>query len=318
MLDISVAIPVFNEAENLFPLYEDVVQVLDKLNRCWELIFINDGSTDGSKEKLNQLADRDQRVKVVHLKRNYGQTAAIMAGFDFSQGEIIVLMDADLQNDPKDIPRLLKKLDGGYDVCSGWRKYRRDHPLRRNLLSRWANKLISKTSKIKLHDCGCTLKAYRRDVVKGLKLYGEMHRFIPIFAHWQGAKMAEITVKHHPRVHGHSKYGTNRIFKVLLDLIVVQFIVRFAEKPIYIFGGFGLISLALSALSALGALYFKFLGGKSFVQTPLPLLFVMTGITGVMCILMGLLAELSIRTYYESQGKPVYLVKETKNVGGHS
>jgi glycosyltransferase involved in cell wall biosynthesis len=250
----------------------------------------------------------------VNFRRNFGQTAAMMAGIDFASGDIIVALDGDLQNDPADIPKLLDKLAEGYDVVSGWRVNRKDAAIKRNLTSRMANRLISTISGIHLHDYGCSLKAYRKHVVKGVKLYGEMHRFIPIYASWQGGKVAEIPVDHHPRTHGSSKYGMERVIKVLLDLMVVKFLATYANKPIYVFGGFGLFSIALSFLAGLWALYLKFFEQKSFISTPLPLLVVLAFITGIMSMLMGLIAEIIMRTYYESQGKTIYLVKDTINV----
>ena len=311
---LSVTIPVFNERDNLRPLYEKITVVLQALQRPWEVIFVDDGSTDGSSALLDELAAHDASVKVIHFRRNFGQTAAMMAGVDFASGEIIIPLDGDLQNDPNDIPRLLAKLDEGYDVCSGWRKARQDAALRRNLPSRLANRLISAISGVHLHDYGCSLKAYRKDVIKGVRLYGEMHRFIPIFATWQGAKVAEIPVTHHARIHGESKYGLERIIKVVLDLIVVKFLHRYAMKPMHIFGGFGLLSLFISGLAGGIAVFWRLTGTAYLIQTPLPLLSVMSFITGVMCILMGLLAELITRTYYESQGKMVYLVGDTRNL----
>jgi glycosyltransferase involved in cell wall biosynthesis len=283
------------------------------LHQPWELILVDDGSTDGTKEKLDALAQQDKDVKVIHLRRNFGQTAAMMAGVDYAKGDIIIPMDGDLQNDSADIPRLLAKLDEGYDVVSGWRTAGQDG-LVRSLLSRVANRLISRISGVHLHDYGCSLKAYRRSVLTGVKLYGEMHRFIPIYASWEGAKIAELPVVHHPRIHGFSKYGIGRVPKVVFDLIVVKFLSTYAEKPMYVFGGAGVISLVISLLAGIWALYLKFVDGVSFILTPLPLLVVMTAITGVMCILMGLLAEVLTRTYHESQGKPIYLIGETKNV----
>lgn len=311
---LSVTIPVFNERDNLRPLYDKITAVLHALQRPWEIIFVDDGSNDGSGALLDELAAHDPSVKVIHFRRNFGQTAAMMAGVDFASGEIIIPLDGDLQNDPNDIPRLLAKLDEGYDVCSGWRKARQDAALRRNLPSRLANRLISVISGVHLHDYGCSLKAYRKDVIKGVRLYGEMHRFIPIFATWQGARVAEIPVTHHPRIHGESKYGLERILKVVLDLIVVKFLHRYAMKPMHIFGGFGLLSLFISGIAGAIAVFWRITGTAYLIQTPLPLLSVMSFITGVMCILMGLLAELITRTYYESQGKMVYLVGETRNL----
>jgi glycosyltransferase involved in cell wall biosynthesis len=284
------------------------------LARPWEVIFINDGSIDGSAAILQELAQQDEKVKVIHFKRNFGQTAAMMAGIDYARGDILISMDGDLQNDPGDIPQFLAKLDAGYDVCSGWRRDRKDAALKRNLPSRIANFLISHISGLHLHDYGCSLKAYKKEVIKGVKLYGEMHRFIPIYASWQGAQVTEIPVTHHPRRHGVSKYGLERTVKVILDLIVVKFLASYAQKPIYVFGFVGLLNILIAMVAAGASLYYKFFGGKSFIATPLPLLFAMAVITGVMCILMGLLAEIVIRTYYESQNKPVYLIAETLNL----
>lgn len=313
---ISITVPVYNEAENLPLLCERLTATLASQVRPWEVIFVNDGSRDDSAAVLDRLATGNPRIKVVHFRRNFGQTAAMMAGVDFASGDIIIPMDADLQNDPADIPRLLAKLDEGYDVVSGWRKSRQDAAIRRNFVSRVANRLISLISGVHLHDYGCSLKAYHKDVIKGVKLYGEMHRFIPIYASWFGARIAEIPVEHHARRFGASKYGLERVFKVVFDLIVVKFLARYAEKPMYVFGTAGLVSLVVAFLSGVFAVYLKFFEETSFVQTPLPLLVVMAAVTGVMFFLMGLLAELVMRTYYESQGKSTYLVAETRNFEG--
>src|SRR5450631_970231 len=312
---LSITIPLFNEGENIPVLYERLVRELEALARPFEVILVNDGSTDESERILDALAGRDPRVKVVHFRRNFGQTAAMMAGIHYASGEIIVPMDGDLQNDPADIKALLAKLDEGYDVVSGWRKDRKDHSLRRNFPSRMANLLISRISGVHLHDYGCSLKAYRKDVVKGVKLYGEMHRFIPIYASWEGGKVAEVPVSHHARIHGGSNYGVDRVLKVVLDLIVVQFLARYSMRPIYVFGGFGIASLVLAFFAGLWAVYLKYFEATSFIQTPLPLLVVLLVITGGMSTLMGLLAEIIMRTYYESQGKAVYVVKSTSNLG---
>jgi glycosyltransferase involved in cell wall biosynthesis len=277
-------------------------------------VLVNDGSSDRSGEVLDHLAANDDRVKVIHFRKNFGQTAAMMAGVDHARGEVIIPMDADLQNDPQDIPRLLEKLNEGYDVVSGWRKNRKDQAVRRNFLSRIANRFISRISGVQLHDYGCSLKAYRRSVIKDVKLYGEMHRFIPIYASWLGARIAEIPVSHHPRRFGTSNYGVDRVLKVLLDLIVVHFLAKYAQKPMYVFGTVGVASLALSFLAGIWAVYLKIFEGKDFITTPVPLLVVMTFLTGTMCILMGLLAELIMRTYFESQRKSTYLVGETRNL----
>jgi glycosyltransferase involved in cell wall biosynthesis len=313
---ISVTVPICNEAGTLPELCRRIRGALEALGRPWELILINDGSTDSSEEILDELADSDVRVKVVHLRRNFGQTAAMMAGFDFAKGDIIIPLDGDLQNDPADIPVLLAKLDEGFDVVSGWRKDRQDDALQRNLPSIMANRLISLVSGVRLHDFGCSLKAYKREVIEGVRLYGEMHRFLPIYARWHGARIAEVPVRHYARASGKSKYGLERVLKVLADLITVKFLDRFQQKPMYLFGAVGLCSLLLSCVSGVYALWRKFGEGESFIKNPLLLLTVLTGMTGVMCILMGLLAEMVVRTFYESQGKSVYLVRATKNVEG--
>jgi len=311
---LSLTIPVLNEEANVSPLYERIVAALEPLGQPFEVIFVDDGSRDGTAGELARLAARDTRVKVVSFKRNFGQTAAMMAGIHFASGDIIVPMDGDLQNDPADIAKLLAKLDEGYDVVSGWRHDRQDDAIRRNLPSRIANRLISWISGVKLHDYGCSLKAYRRDVLKDVRLYGEMHRFIPIYASWQGGRVAEVPVTHHPRVHGQSKYGADRVVKVVLDLIVIQFLARYSNRPIYVFGTFGFGCVAVAFLAGLWAVYLKYFENTTFIQTPLPQLVVLLTVTGGMSVLMGLLAEIIMRTYYESQGKDVYLVKSTANL----
>jgi glycosyltransferase involved in cell wall biosynthesis len=309
---LSIVIPVYNEQDNIVPLHERVSAALQAMGD-YEVICVNDGSTDLTSLNLGLVAAKDRRFKVVNFRRNYGQTAAMMAGIDYATGEIIIGLDGDLQNDPTDIPRLVAKLGEGYDVVSGWRLNRKDATFRRNLPSRIANRLISWISGVRLHDYGCTLKAYRKDVVKNVRLYGEMHRFIPIYATWQGGKVAEIPVNHFPRVHGMSKYGLERVIKVILDLVVVKFLASYSTKPIYVFGGFGILSIAVSVASGIWALYLKFFENTSFISTPLPLLVVLAFITGVISVLMGLLAEMIMRTYYESQDKQVYLVRDTIN-----
>lgn len=305
---VSVTIPIYNEEDNIALLYARTRDALEQLGQSWELILINDGSKDDSAARLNEVAANDPRVKVIHLSRNYGQTAALMAGLDHAKGGIIVPMDGDLQNDPADIARMLGKLDQGYDVVSGWRKDRKDAAIKRNLPSRIANNLISTVSGVHLHDYGCSLKAYRRDVLEGVKLYGEMHRFVPIYAAWNGAKVTELEVAHHPRIHGQSKYGLERVVKVVLDLLVVKFLFKYASKPIYLFGSFGLASIAASILVFLWSMWLKMSEDISLIQTPLPMLTVILFAIGIMSILMGLLAEMLNRTYHESQDKPVYRI----------
>ena len=311
---LSLVIPMYNEQDNIAPLREQVTAAMLELGQHdYEIIIINDGSRDQTESRLRELALADPRFKIINFRKNFGQTAAMMAGIDFASGEIIIGMDGDLQNDPKDIGLFLAKIEEGYDVVSGWRVDRKDAAIKRNFPSRVANWLISRISGVRLHDYGCSLKAYKREVVKGVKLYGEMHRFIPIYASWQGAKVTEIPVTHHARIHGSSKYGLERVGKVLLDLIVVKFLANYANKPIYIFGGFGLASIGVSLLSGVWALFLKIHDGVSFISTPLPLLVVLSFITGIMSILMGLIAEIIMRTYYESQGKLIYLIKDKLN-----
>ncbi len=303
---ISVVVPVYNEELNIAQLYAGISNVLTD---SAEFIFVDDGSTDGTFARLREIAAQDKRVRLFRFPRNFGQTAALSAGIDHARGTVIVPMDGDLQNDPADIPRLLAKLDEGFDVVSGWRKNRQDS-LRRRLPSAIANSLISWISGVRLHDYGCSLKAYRRDVIKTVRLYGEMHRFVPIYASWQGARVAELPVMHHARTHGKSKYGLERTVKVVLDMIVVKFLASYSTKPIYVFGGFGLLSLFFSFLTFLWMLYYKFSGQKDFVQTPLPLVVVVLFLVGCLSVLLGLVAELTIRTYYESQGKRTYILRE--------
>jgi glycosyltransferase involved in cell wall biosynthesis len=310
---LSVVVPVYNEAENLLPLYEEITDALLGLAHPFELVFVDDGSDDRTPEILDELAAKEDSIKVIHLRRNFGQTAALMAGLDHARGSVIVVMDGDGQNDPADIPRLLDELSRGCDVASGWRRERRDDRAR-VWLSRVANWLISRTTGVRLHDYGCSLKAYRREVVESVRLYGEMHRFVPVYASWWGARVSEIPVNHRPRVHGRSNYGFNRVAKVFLDLMVVQFLGRFETRPMYVFGGFGLISWGISGLAAAYALYRKFFDATDFILTPLPLLSVMAFITGVLSMLMGLLAELQVRTYYESQMRRPYAIRTTRNL----
>ena len=309
---LSVVVPVYNEFENIPLLYDEVISALKDISD-WELILVDDGSKDNSLAALKELAEKDPvHVKVIGLRRNFGQTAAIAAGIDHASGEIIVLMDADLQNDPSDIPAMLDKLNEGYDLVSGWRKNRQDNLLR-TFPSRIANRLICKVTGVHLHDYGCTLKAYRREVIKGFRLYGEMHRFIPAYADSFGARIVEMPVKHHPRIHGKAKYGLERTMKVLLDLFTVKFLSSWADKPIYLFGGTG---MALSGVSLLVLLFLavrRIFWGVSVMASPLFMMAIMVLILGFQSILMGLIAELLARTYHESQGKTVYHIREKIN-----
>ena len=281
----------------------------------WEIIFVNDGSHDGSEKLLDDLASKNPEVKVVHFRRNFGQTAAMMAGFDFAQGETIIPLDGDGQNDPEDIPRIVAKLDEGFEVCSGWRKDRQDNALQRNIPSIFANKLISLVSGVELHDFGCSLKAYRAEVIKGVRLYGEMHRFLPIYAKWHGARITELPVNHHARKTGHSKYGLERVLKVVMDLLTVRFMDRYMLKPMYLFGFWGFLFLCGSVGFTAWALYMR-TRGYYFTATPLPMMAVFSFMTGVICFLMGLLAEMVTRTFHESQNKAIYMVRDTRNLDG--
>ena len=311
---LSVIIPIYNEEESIPDLCRNLFSVLDTIDRPFEVICINDGSKDRSLEILRAEAAVRPELKIVSFRRNYGQTAAMMAGIDHAAGEVIVSIDADLQNDPRDIPALLAKMDEGFDVVSGWRKDRQDAAIRRNFVSRVANRIISRISGVELHDYGCTLKAYRHDVVKDVRLYGEMHRFIPIYASWMGARVCELPVRHHARKFGESKYGLERVAKVILDLIVVKFLDRHFVKPIYVFGGFGLLSLAVSGIALISMIWLKVFDGVSMIQTPLPILAAILFLVGVLSLLMGLLAEMLVRTYFESQRRRSYSVRETINM----
>ena len=315
---VSLVIPCYNEEESLGELggqLDAVCELLRGKGHDVEVIFVDDGSRDRTAELLREMSKGRPHVKVIRFARNFGQTAAMSAGFDAAINDVIVPLDADLQNDPADIPKLLDKLDEGYDVVSGWRKHRKDKAITRRLPSWMANRMISRSSGVALHDYGCTLKAYRRHVIQGVHLYGEMHRFIPIYAAQQGARVTEIVVNHRPRVHGTTKYGLGRVPNVFLDLLLVRFMARYHTKPIHIFGKFGLLNIFLAFVSFLAMVWFKFWGDKSFVETPLPALTIMFFLIGCLSILMGLLAEMVMRTYYESSSAPTYLVRETYRDG---
>ena len=308
---LSIIVPVYNERPNLEILHQDLTRVLQGLKPDYEILFIDDGSSDGGSRILADLAARDHHVLVLQFARNFGQTAALSAGFDHARGEVIIPMDADLQNDPADIPQILDKLDEGYDVVSCWRKDRQDPWLTRILPSRAANRIISWISGVRLHDYGCTLKGYRSEILQHIRLYGEMHRFIPVYASWTGARVTEIPVRHHPRRHGRSKYGLLRTLKVPLDLMTVKFLVSYSTKPMYLFGGLGLVSILSGWLLSALALYEKFIHDVKVHRNPLLLLSVFLCIVGIQFILFGLVAELIIRTYHESQGKPTYILSRT-------
>lgn len=315
--ELSLFLPVLDEEDNLRPMHAKIRSALDALGKTAEVIYVDDGSTDRSLEILREIAADDDRVRVISLRRNYGQTAAMSAGIDAAKGEILIPMDADLQNDPADIARLLNKLNEGYDVVSGWRKNRQDKLISRKLPSQIANKIISVIGGVPLHDYGCSLKAYRRDVIQDVKLYGEMHRFIPIYASWAGARVTEIPVDHHARTMGKSKYGISRTIKVVFDLMTIKFMASYQTKPIYVFGTFGMLALAASILSGIYAIFLKvspYVGlpqyHSDFVETPLPVLSIVMFAIAVQFFLMGLLAELLVRTYHEAQNKAIYAVRE--------
>ncbi|MFL2683851.1 MAG: glycosyltransferase family 2 protein [Alphaproteobacteria bacterium] len=308
---ISIIIPIFNEEDNLNKLSESILEALKDIK--YEVLFINDGSTDNSEEKLLAITEIHNNFYLINLRRNYGQTAAMQAGFDNAKGKIIIPMDGDLQNDPADIPNLLKKIEEGYDVVSGWRKNRLDKKLTRIIPSKIANYIISRISGIHLHDYGCTLKAYKKEVLSEIKLYGEMHRFIPIYASWEGAKVTEVVVNHNARFAGETKYGLSRIPKVILDLLVIRFFDKSLDRPIHLFGKFGLFMFLVAFILSFLAIFFKIFYSISFILTPLPLLAVFFSMTGIICIFIGLIAELQSRIYFESIGRPAYLIKKKYN-----
>ncbi|MBA7482815.1 Dodecaprenyl-phosphate galacturonate synthase [subsurface metagenome] len=308
-LEISIIVPLLNEQNNIRPLYEQITQALQG-KHDYEIIFVDDGSTDESVNTIKELQKTDSRLRIIRFRRNFGQTAALSAGFDHARGAIIVALDADLQNDPADIPKMIEKLHEGYDVVSGWRKKRHDKALTRRIPSMCANWLIAKITGVKLHDFGCTLKAYRCEVLSEIRLYGEMHRFIPALASWSGARIGEMVVNHRPRTAGRAKYGLGRTWKVLLDLITVKFLGSYSTKPIYIFGGLGMLCAMGSVVSGLVVLYQKLAHNFSMNRNPLLTLTVLLIMATLQFILMGLLAELLVRTYHESQNRPTYVIKD--------
>ncbi|MGB9715738.1 MAG: glycosyltransferase family 2 protein [Thermodesulfovibrionales bacterium] len=308
-MTLSVVIPLFNEEENIPILYEKLKENLDPLGKEYEILFVDDGSTDKTLSILEEIQSKDKRVIVLSLRRNFGQTAAFAAGFDFARGDVIVTMDGDLQNDPADIPKLLELIKDN-DLVSGWRKKRKDPFFSRRLPSLVANWLISNVTGVKLHDYGCSLKAYRRDVIKNLKLYGEMHRFIPAVASWYGVRVAEVEVSHFPRLKGSTKYGISRTIKVVLDLITVKFLQSFSTKPIQFFGPAGVFSGFLGFLISLYLTIDKIFYGKNIGGRPLLLLGALLIIVGIQLIGMGLLGEMLVRVYHESQRKPIYVIKK--------
>ena len=311
--EISIFLPVFNEEPNLGPLHAKLDAALAVLGRSAEIIYVDDGSSDGSLSVLRELAAKDARVRVIALRRNYGQTPAMAAGIHAARGRVLIPMDADMQNDPADIARLLDKLDEGFDVVSGWRKNRQDKLITRKIPSMIANRVISWIGGVPLHDYGCSLKAYRRESLEDVQLYGEMHRFIPIYASWSGARVTEIPVEHHARTMGKSKYGLSRTIKVIFDLMTIKFMASYQTKPLYVFGWAGLLTMLLSLLCAIFAFVMKYANWPhhaDFVQTPLPVLTMVMLVLGIQFFLMGLLAEMQVRTYHESQSKAIYAVRE--------
>jgi len=311
---LSVVIPAYNEEENVPILYEKLKKVLDSLGEDYEIIFVDDGSTDGTYQRLKQLAEKDSRLKVIKFKRNYGQTAAMSAGFEHAKGDVIITLDADLQNDPEDIPILLEKLKEGYHVVSGWRKDRKDPFLSRKLPSMVANWLISKITGVHLHDYGCTLKAYRAEVVKDLELFGDMHRFLPALTKRRGAKITEVVVRHHPRMFGRSKYGIGRTVRVLLDIMLVKFLNEYINKPLYMFGSVGFLLLVLGLFSLFYLIFLKLFLEEPIGRRPLLILSVLLILAGIQLISTGLLAELLVRIYYRTKDTKPYVIQEKINL----
>jgi glycosyltransferase involved in cell wall biosynthesis len=307
---LSIVIPVYNEAENLEELYQELSASTSRLGQPFEIIFVDDGSVDGSWPVLKAIQKRDTHVKLIRLRKNFGQTAALSAGFDRATGDIIISLDADLQNDPNDIPLLTQKIEEGYDIVSGWRKNRRDKMISRRLPSAVANWLISRTTHVKLHDYGCTLKAFRRDVIKNVKLYGELHRFIPAIASHMGVAIAEVPVNHRPRRHGKSKYSIFRFTRVILDLLTVKFLLSYSTRPLQIFGLLGLFSGTLGFIIALWLSYQRLVLKLSVANRPLLLLGVLLMVIGIQFVTLGLLAEIMVRAYHESSGKAIYFIRE--------
>jgi len=314
-VNFSIVVPIYNEEDNISELYRAITSALDGTDTNYEIIMVDDGSADGSFNALKQIAAQDHRVKVIRFRRNFGQTAAMSAGFDAAAGDIIIPMDGDLQNDPADIPRLIAKLHEGYDVVSGWRSDRKDTFITRKIPSILANALISRLTGVHLHDYGCTLKAYRREVLDGINLYGEMHRFVPALASQVGAKVAELPVNHRPRLHGTSKYGISRTLRVILDLMTVKFLLTYSTKPIQLFGKWGVYTLLAGLGSGTMTIYMKVFEHFSMNRNPLLILTAFLLFMGIQFIVLGLLGELNARTYYEAQGKPIYVVRDRINLG---
>jgi glycosyltransferase involved in cell wall biosynthesis len=313
-MKISIVIPIYNEEESVGTLYEKILNTMNKLPYDYEIIAVDDGSTDNTFNKLKEIASKDKRLKVISFKRNYGQTAAMFAGFQHASGDVVITMDADLQNDPADIPILIEKINEGYDVVSGWRKDRKDPFFSRTLPSKIANYIISNATGVYLHDYGCSLKAYKKDIAKNFRLYGDMHRFLPALAKGLGAKITEVPVSHHPRLYGKSKYGIGRTIRVILDIFLVKFLNEYINKPLYAFGGIGFILFSLGFLSGLYLTYDKLINNQEIGQRPLLFLTVLLIISGLQFISTGIIAEVIIRTYYESQDIKPYRIKDVINI----
>lgn len=312
-LELSIVVPIYNEQENVEAVYGAITSALNQTGSSFEIIMVDDGSSDGSYKLLRDLASKDDSLKVIRFRRNFGQTAAMSAGFDAAMGDIIIPMDGDLQNDPTDIARLVAKINEGYDVVSGWRRDRKDTFVSRKIPSMLANALISRQTGVHLHDYGCTLKAYRREVLDGINLYGEMHRFVPALASQFGAKVTELPVNHFPRIHGVSKYGISRTMRVVLDLMTVKFLMSYSTKPIQLFGKWGIYTILAGGVTGFMTLYMKLFEHFSMNRNPLLILTAFLLFMGVQFIVLGLLGELNARTYFESQGKPIYVVKNRLN-----
>ncbi len=311
---ISIVVPIFNESENVRLLYDQLTGVLESIEGGYEIILVDDGSTDGSSARMDTLAKRDRRVKIVRFRRNYGQTAAMQAGIQAARGDIVVTMDGDLQNDPADIPLMLEKIDEGYDLVHGWRKDRQDTYLNRRLPSMIANRLIARTTQFPVHDLGCTLKAMRREIAQELELYGEMHRFIPILAHQRGARCVEIITRHHPRRFGQTKYGISRTLRVLLDLLTVKYLLDYFASPMKLFGMLGIICFGCGGAATIATGLMKWLGAVDVTGNPLFLLSIFSGMIGLQFFSLGLLGEVNARIYYTGQSKQNYAIREQINI----
>lgn len=313
-MKISIVTPIYNEVENIPRLYSELKEVFSRIGGEYEIIAINDGSKDGSADVLRTIAAKDKNFKVISFKFNTGQTAAMSAGIKYATGDVIIPIDADLQNDPHDIPKFIAKLNEGFDVVSGWRRDRKDKMIMRKIPSVVANWIIRTITGVRIHDYGCSMKAYRRDIIQGVSLYGEMHRFIPAYTAWHGGKVTEIVVNHRPRINGYTKYGISRTFKVVLDLVVVKFLSKYMNRPMHFFGGLGFVSLGLGFIVGCAAIVLKIIGLRDFVQTPLPIFSALLVIVGVQLAAMGVISEMLMRVYYESQGTAPYRIAETINL----